>query len=113
MQSTIYVKLANGASVDDLRSHLQVYPQLASAALNSLCTPVAYLDQLSSSTGVLLIDLTGGFAQLCDTSWCQAIGCAGLGRLVLTAHVEHRAISAAVARHQCFWMSCAVVMPDL
>ena len=24
MQSTIYVKLANGASVDDLRSHLQV-----------------------------------------------------------------------------------------
>ena len=27
MQSTIYVKLANGASADDLRSHLQVYPQ--------------------------------------------------------------------------------------
>ena len=26
MQSTIYVKLANGASVDDVRSHLQVGP---------------------------------------------------------------------------------------
>ena len=28
MQSTIYVKLANGASADDLRSHLQVCPSL-------------------------------------------------------------------------------------
>ena len=27
MQSTIYVKVANGVSVDDLRSHLQVCPQ--------------------------------------------------------------------------------------
>ena len=31
MQSTIYVKLANGASVDDLRSHLQVRHRLVEA----------------------------------------------------------------------------------
>ena len=34
MQSTIYVKLANGASADDLRSHLQVRPHRQRWACN-------------------------------------------------------------------------------
>ena len=33
MQSTIYVKLANGVSVDDLRSHLQVDPERSTHAV--------------------------------------------------------------------------------